>query len=287
MSAEDADRFARLRADGGGFLLTNVARFAVTGADRVRYLNGQVSNDVRKLVPGTAMRACVLSVKGRLDAVIWFWAEPDRIVVETEAALAEALAIRLERYIVADDVEITPLPVPRETHVFGAAAAGFADGRKISRMNLPGVDVAGDVPPSLTIANEDEIERLRIERLVPRWGAELGPDTLPAEAGLDRDAVDFHKGCYLGQEVVSRVQSVGHVNRSLRVFDVTHGAAPAAGAELFAAAENDRAAAVVTSIHLSPPVGLCYIRRGTPEEAALTTSDGASRIRLRPPTPFA
>lgn len=287
MSAEAADRFSRLLSEGGCFAVANVARFALTGADRVRYLNGQVSNDVRRLAPGEAMAACVLSARGKLDAVVWIWAEADRLVVEGDAAQAEPLSARLERYIVADDVELAPLPVAPTTHVFGSAAASFPAARRISRLNLPGVDLEGDVPADLLVATADEIERLRIENAVPRWGAELGPDTLPAEAGLDRSAVDFHKGCYLGQEVVSRVRSVGHANRALRVFDVVEGTPPAAGAELFVPAESGRPAAVITSIHLSPAVGLCYIRRGTPEEAALTTPDGASRIHLRPFRPTA
>ena len=284
MSAEAAARYSRLRSEGGCFPVTGVARFAVTGADRVRYLNGQVSNDVRKLVPGAALRACVLSARGKLDGVVWLWAEADRIVVECDDAIAEPLSMRLERYIVADDVEIAALPLESSTHVFGPWAEALPAARKISRLHLPGVDIEETPPAECLQATAEEVERLRIERLAPRWGAELGPETLPAEAGLDAVAVDFHKGCYIGQEVVSRIRSVGHANRSLRAFDVVEGAAPAIGAEFFGAGEASRPAAVVTSIHLSPPVGLCYIRRGTPEEAALTSPDGASRIQLRPAT---
>ena len=68
------------------------------------------------------------------------------------------------------------------------------------------------------MAGEDIAETLRIEAGVPRWGAELNEDTLPPEAGLDRAAIDYHKGCYIGQEVISRIKSVGHVNRSLTGF---------------------------------------------------------------------
>lgn len=276
--------YARLRDEGGYFPIRDVARLTLVGADRVRYLNGQVSNDVRRLTPGgPAIAACVLSAKGRLDAVVWIWAEPDRLVVETEAALAEPLAQRLERYIVADDVELAPAETAPGFHVFGAAAAG-RDGRAIDRLGLPGVDVT-DRPDGLPEAPPAAVERLRIERLVPRWGSELGPETLPAEAGLDATAVDFHKGCYIGQEVVSRVRSVGHANRALRVFEVIDGPVPAAGAEFFAEAGAGRAAAVVTSVDfaLSPALGLCYIRRGTTEGAVLGAADGSAHIQLRPP----
>ncbi len=283
MNAAAAERHSRLRSEGGWFALADRARFSVSGADRVRYLNGQVSNDVRKLVPGEALPACVLSAKGKLDAVVLLWAEPERIVVECDAVLAEPLAIRLERYIVADDVEIAPLPFVGSAHVFGPAAALVPDGRKVFRLGVPGIDVEGPAPAALIEATPDEIARLRIERLAPKWGAELGPDTLPAEAGLDTTAVDFHKGCYIGQEVVSRIRSVGHANRALRAFDLAEGIAPSVGAEFFLSGETARVAATVTSIHLSPALGLCYIRRGTPEGATLTTLDGASHIQLRPP----
>ena len=275
-------RIEQLREQGGAFAIADVARFAITGADRLRYLNGQVSNDLRKLVPGRAMQACVLSAKGKLDAVVWMWSEPERFVVECDATLAEPLSMRLERYIVADDVAVEPLPLPPTFHVFDPAAEGLA-GLQISRLGVPGVDVS-ELPSSVLEATPDEIERLRIEQCVPRWGAELGPDTLPAEAGLDATAVDFHKGCYIGQEVVSRIRSVGHANRALRAFDVISGEPPAPGAEFFEAAESARAAATVTSVHfaLSPAVGLCYIRRGTVEGAVLEAPAGASRIQLRP-----
>jgi folate-binding protein YgfZ len=279
-----ASRLARLRGEGGFFPVVDVVRFAFTGADRLRYLNGQVSNDLRKLEPGAAMAACILSAKGRLDGVVWIWSEGDRFVVEGDAALAEPLAMRLERYIVADDVEVAALPPVETFHVFGPAATAFSDARKIGRMNIAGVDVPS-APSGCLAATADEVERLRIENAVPKWGAELGPETLPAEAGLDALAVNFHKGCYIGQEVVSRIKSVGHANRALRVFDLIGGEPPAVGTEFFAPDESGRAAAVLTSIHfaLSPAVGLCYIRRGTREGAVLTTAATGSQIQLRPP----
>ena len=277
------ERLQRLRDEGGFFSIREVARFAFTGADRLRYLNGQVSNDLRKLAPGAAMRACVLSAKGRLDAVVWIWSEPDRLMVECEAPLAEPLAVRLERYIVADDVELAAWPESGGVHVFGRAS-NSCDGLRISRLGVPGVDQPDASKVDGLEATADELEWLRIERRLPKWGTELGPDTLPAEAGLDETSVDFHKGCYIGQEVVSRIRSVGHANRALRVFDTLAGT-PAPGDEFFAPGESGRPAAAVTSVHfpLSSAVGLCYIKRGTAEGAVLESPSGPSRIQLRQP----
>lgn len=283
--SEAADgRLARLRAEGGFFAVRDVVRFSVSGADRLRYLNGQVSNDLRKLLPDRALQACILSAKGKLDAVVWIWSEPDRLIVESDASLAEPLAMRLERYVVADDVEVSMWPRVDVMHVFGRVADDFS-GLNIPRLGVNGVDVPRAADFECLEATPDEIERLRIESCLPRWGAELGPDTLPAEAGLDATAVDFHKGCYIGQEVVSRIRSVGHANRALRMFDVVEGEPPAAGVEFFVPGETSRAAATVTSVHfaLSSAIGLCYIRRGTAEGAMLVSTNGQSRIQLRQP----
>ena len=67
-------------------------------------------------------------------------------------------------------------------------------------------------------ASAPEVTLLAIERGLPQWGWELTPETLPQEAGLEQSAVDFHKGCYVGQEVVSRIESAGRVNRHLTGF---------------------------------------------------------------------
>lgn len=277
----------------GFFSIQNVARLAFTGADRVRYLNGQVTADVKALPTDRAIRACVLSVKGKLDAVVWIWSSGEKLTVEVDAALAEPLTTRFERYIVSDDVEVIAEPVGECVHVIGEAVDHVPadwNPRRCTRIGVDGVDVdvAGAArllaESSIPRLGEDVVERIRIEHAIPRWGSELDRDTLPAEAGLDRLAVDFHKGCYIGQEVVSRIESVGHANRSLRVFDLVDGPVPDPGANFFEPTDPARPAATVTSVSfaLSPAVGLCYIKRGTPEERELESPAIGSRIKLRP-----
>jgi folate-binding protein YgfZ len=191
-----------------------VARISVTGADRVRYLNGQLSNDLRALEPGAAQQSLILTAKGKLCAVVNAWLEGEAIVVEAGGIAADDLLARLERYAISDDVAFEVLP---ETgvgwHVFGLAAEGLA-GLKIHRLGCEGRDVS-EIPASVPMASDADVEILRIERGVPQWGRELSEDTLPQEAGLEKSAVNFWKGCYVGQEVVSRIQSVGRVNREL------------------------------------------------------------------------
>ncbi len=216
MSTE-SDHFARLIEEGGCYRLPERAVIRVTGVDRLRYLNGQVSNDLRRLREDEAMPALVLTAKGKLCAVADFRVDGESILVETAASLGEELLARLERYAISDDVTFTPV-TETETgwHVFGKKAE-TREGLSIARLGVPGRDVESR-PEGMAEASADEIEVLRISRGVPLWGQELDENTLPQEAGLDRMTVDFMKGCYVGQEVVSRLKSVGRVNRHLCGF---------------------------------------------------------------------
>lgn len=206
---------SRLR--DGFFPLPALTRLRFTGADARRYLNGQLSNDVGSLAAGHALPALVLTAKGKLCAAVHLWEQEGAFVIEADAALRESLARRLERYIVADDVALEDVSDSAGGwHVFGPAAENFA-GLRISRIGLPGRDTSEE-PAGLARASADEMELLRIIHGAPKWGAELGEDVLPQEARLEETAVDFEKGCYVGQEVVSRLRSVGHVNRRLTGF---------------------------------------------------------------------
>lgn len=236
------------------------------------------------------MQACVVSAKGKLDGVVVIWIDEARLIVETDADLGEAMAARLDRYLVADDVEIETLPGREEYHAFGEVAErliknGFGL-RRANRIGVDGVDFDAADQNQVGAASELEsgdVNVLRIEKKIPRWGAELDPDTLPAEAGLDRTAVDFHKGCYIGQEVISRIQSVGRTNRTLASFVVMGDTIPRAGENLFATSGEEKPVGVITSVieHFELPsaVGLCYIKRGQEQATELISASGA-RLNL-------
>ena len=193
------------------------------GADRLRYLNGQVTNDLRKLVPGEAMQACLLTPKGKLSALLWITLEEDALLVEAPLELAEELPARLERYIVADDVTFEVVPSFSILHVFGPLMEHLdliaTPGIFIQRLGIPGKDIPSSLVNTLPFLKEPLsaalVEALRIKLRVPRWGFEVTADRLPAEARLEQATINYEKGCYLGQEVISRLRSVGHVNRLL------------------------------------------------------------------------
>lgn len=228
MSNADAARLLALQEKGGFFVLGPRSRFRLTGSDRVRYLNGQVSNDVRKAVEDKVISACVLTAKGKLCALAWLRSIGDALEIDAVPELRESLAERLERYIIADDVELEDVSKGSAiVHIFGPAAGLLEtpgeSGEKAleaTRLSEAGIDYWVNAKRAdewaehfkrsgLLEATRDEWEELRIGAGIPEWGSEIDENTLPQEAGLETHAVDFHKGCYVGQEVVSRIRSVG------------------------------------------------------------------------------
>ena len=317
-----------VRQHGGFADLSDRTKLRLTGADRVRYLNGQVTANVTRLKPGESVPACVTTAKGKLCAEVFITATSDALIIDAEPDLRETLHGRLERYIISDDAALEDVTdslallhrLPGAGEAAGAAVAGSETGKgavataMAKRFGIAGRDVF--VPVSelsawyekLSAGWDDEargpiapevLEVLRIESGVPRWGAELDEDTLPPEAGLDRTHVDYHKGCYIGQEVISRLKSVGHVNRRLVGLEVAEGteategtaAATAVGTQLFEAAaaapveesvapNNDsgahvggfipakplgRITSVARSLALGRTIALGYVRRGAPD----------------------
>lgn len=299
-------RYLDFRERGGLMDLSGRARFHLTGPDRVRYLNGQISNDVRGLPAGEARRACIMTAKGRLCAHIWYSATPDFLRVDAAGALREPLAARLERYIVADDVELVDAgESERLFHVLGPAAESVAGNTgataaRADRLGIPGWDIhvfAGEAEPlwqqleaTLPVVDDALQKTLRIEAGIPAWGAELSEETLPPEAGLDITAIDYHKGCYIGQEVISRLKSIGHVNRQLRGL-----LAPAddAGLDLQGAILHDpgdpekeagRITSAAYSFALARPAALGYVKRAVTAGTLLARlPDGRSvEVEVRP-----
>jgi len=223
---------------------------AFRGPDAVRYLNGQLTQDVRNL-GDTALPSCVTDAKGKLQFFVHVFRGPDDAIwIEGPVELAEELEARLTRYLIADDVEVENLSEAWQlVHVADSpeapeVVAGFV--RKAKRIGDEGYDVwlpAGAQFACIPLSHE-EAEARRIAARIPAWGAELVAGMLPPEAGLDRSAISYHKGCYIGQEVLSRIKAAGKVNRKLAAFSVPAGAK--AGDEL--ALPEGKVAGVITSV---------------------------------------
>ena len=88
------------------FDLSDRAKFRVRGSDRLRFLNGQITNDLRKATETEAIEACILNAKGKIDAHVFICAAQDAYLLDTDADLRETIPARLDRYIIADDVQV-------------------------------------------------------------------------------------------------------------------------------------------------------------------------------------
>ncbi len=155
------------------------SRIRLTGPDAERYLNGQVSNDVRLTEDGRMIEACILDAKGKLQFFVQIHREGEDLVVQGPIELAEELHARLDKYLIADDVEL--------------------------------IDESQDDEAFITVPNETR----RILNGTPKWPNEIYPGILPPEAGLEERAISYTKGCYTGQEVISRMKRAGKTNRHL------------------------------------------------------------------------
>jgi len=133
-------------------------------------------------------------------------------------------------------------------------------------------------------SSEARWEQLRVAQGIPKWGAELGEDTLPPEAGLELTHIDYHKGCYIGQEVISRLKSVGHVNRSLvRLKTVSGERLPDIGGGLFLGnAPGAESVGKITSAVYDisgEGVVLAYVKRGV-DSWEFQSANGIALVRF-------
>jgi tRNA-modifying protein YgfZ len=226
---------------------------AVRGPDARDFLQRMVSNDV----DAAPCQALLLTPKGRVIAplVVVQRADGDYLLL-TERGLGDVVRATLLRARFAAKCEIEP-----EEHT-SVLVLGEGGGIPNREYGIPAVEVLDADPPAELLADE-ELERLRIEARIPRWGREIDDRVLPAEAGLTETHVSFTKGCYPGQEPIARLHYRGKANRRLRVLAVE--GSPEPDTEVL---HGDKVVGRVTSS--VPGRALAYVRTDVPEDAALT-----------------
>ncbi len=229
-----------------------------------------VSNDVEALGPGESCEALLLTAKGRVIAPMTVYRRSaDDFVLLTEAELAENLRAALARSRFAAKVEVdledhsSVLVVGREAPPGAVANRDYG---------VAAYEVLDDETPSWGEIGDEELERLRIHAGTPRFGREIDERVLPAEAGLDRTAIDFEKGCYPGQEPIARQHYRGRVNRTLRLLALEGDKLPAYDAELDH--EGKVVGRVTSAVREDDHVlALAYVRVEVPRDAALRVGD--------------
>ena len=207
--------------------ITDRLGIILRGKDRISWLNGLVTCDLAKKGPADAAYGLIVEKKGRIQADFYAIPGPDSLALLVPAALRDDLVETLDHYLIMEDVELAAedlalfLVQSAEASALTAPFAGALD-----VLGQPGVAYA--VPASeadafaanLTLVDEPSWDAQRIEHGLPRFGVEFDATFYPQEASLEKLAVSFDKGCYLGQEVVYMLENRGHVKRKLVSLDV-------------------------------------------------------------------
>jgi folate-binding protein YgfZ len=262
------------------FDLSDRVKLRVRGNDRLRFLNGQLTNDVRKATEASAIGACVLNAKGKLDAHVFLTVEPEAFLLDADAELKKSLQPRLERYIIADDVQIEDVTDRLSIfHVLNARSPELPRNSRIisaNRFGESGSDIWVEAnqhdqlfqqwSAALTFCDADCAEALRIEQGIPRWGRELTGEIIPVEANLEERCIDYEKGCYIGQETISRMKMSGQTNKRLCGLVSVNDSPLLAGMKLFPMGEEKKEAGWVTSAthseRLGKKIALGFVKRG-------------------------
>jgi folate-binding protein YgfZ len=291
------------------------ARLRMTGEDRVRWLNGMVTNTVKDLAAGRLNYTFLLNAQGRIQGDGEVYALADALLLVTDKAQARKLAEHLDRFIIMDEVELAlddsaealglagpyaeailaKLGLTAETLAVGSFAvhAGVLAAKDdvghfilwVEPTAIPALwnklVAAGAVPCGI-----DAVESLRVLQGRPRYGVDIHEKTLAQETGQMR-ALNFNKGCYLGQEIVERIRSRATVHRGVCCLALA-GALPEPGESLFAENAPDTALGTITSITAvdAPTVrgmfALGTVRTGT-AGSTLHYAGGTARVLDRPP----
>ncbi|PIE13196.1 MAG: folate-binding protein YgfZ [Rhodobacterales bacterium] len=171
----------------------------ISGTDRVEFLQGLVTNDVRRLADGP-LYAALLTPQGKLIADFFLLEDNESILLDVAAELAPGLMQRLSMYRLRADVTIEETDLHLHRGLGDVPEDGVQDPRTAA---LGWRAYRREMAP----ADDVDWDALRVAHGVPEWGAELGPDSYILEQGFERlHGVDFRKGCYVGQEVTARMK---------------------------------------------------------------------------------
>jgi folate-binding protein YgfZ len=359
---------AALSQSAGVLDLSFRSRVCLTGADRIRFLHGQVTNDVKRLHVGEGCYAAITTNKGRMESDLNIFCLADELLLDFEPGLTGKVSKRLEKFIVADDVQIVDVTshygllsvqgpkaeeVIRALGLFTEIPAQAFNSVKISNATLGEIYLVNNArlllsplpakrgegqgegqnstssprpsPPfhgregenissgfDLFIPNSSlggvadkliaaakqmgggacgwqPFETARIEAGIPRFGVDMDETNLPLECDIENRAISYKKGCYIGQEVINRIHSFGHVTkelRGLRLADPTSAGLPLPqrGDKLFRdGKETGYVTSAVKSPTLNANIVLGYVRREANQigtELVLRTAAGESPAKI-------
>jgi folate-binding protein YgfZ len=318
--------FSALQNGCGIYDLGFRAWISLAGGDRVRWMNGMVTNNIRDLAVGHGVYAFLLNPQGRILGDMYVYNQGEALIVETDRSQVEKIIATFDHYIIMDDVEVTDISEKQ-------TAIGLTGPRSRAILNKAGIEVpnlepmqtitptctcdcdcmectvvCGECEPhesyEIWLAPKDvyktwqaliaaggtpvgseALEMQRIAAGIPLYGVDIHERDLPQETDQMR-ALNFNKGCYVGQEIVERIRSRGNVHRKFTGFRVEGAAAIAAGDKIVSGDKEVGEITSVASLRTSSSeqtVALGYIRRevGVPGREVMIGSVKATVAQLR------
>jgi len=319
LKQDNSTGYAALRERAAIVDRAGYGRLLLKGVDRRSYLQGLLTNDIEALAPGTGCYAAMLNAQGRMLTDMRVLELGDAVLLDVPAQVTRAIRDHLDNFVFSEDVTVEDVTAsrveiglygPRALEVLQAAGtegAAPSSPFSVTKVRIAGAEallVATDEPVAgfdvvsaaedgsrirqalmaagAETASEEAVETRRIERGRPRFGVDMTEDTIPLEAGLEERAISRTKGCYVGQEVIVRVQDRGHGRVARKLVGLTFDASaavPGAGAGIHSA---EREIGRVTSSAWSPalerPIALGYVHRDFTEPGTHVNVAGADAV---------
>lgn len=306
LSANDPG-YQALRSNAAWLDLSARGKIIASGEDRARLLHAMTTNQVQELKPGEGCYAFFLNPQGRILADVNLFCRENDFLLDVEPETRESLYQHLDHYIIADDVTLEDA-TPRIATVSLEGPQALAVAARIGApvpekawahlpwSNVTIANVSSTGAPALRFfvpvdekqalidkfalpeASPQAARVVRLENFQPRFGEDILGTTLSQETQLSH-AVNFNKGCYIGQEIVERVRSRGLVHRLLAGVEIDSTEAPELDTRLF---QGDQDAGKITSAVYSPAlgkvVGTAYLRRESAEPGTALTVNGHAAI---------
>lgn len=300
-SSDPDAEFAAATTMAALFDLGQRTQLELTGADRQKYLHNFCTNEIRNLRPGQSCEAFVTTIQGKIKAHIFVFADESSLWVDALPGCEDLLFAHLDKYLITEDVQFQRrskefvefyatgpevlsrlagqgLPVgdlPTSQHVRASLASHSIDIRRVDWLGGPGCLIQVPAAEATTVweslvagglqpAGSETYNALRIAAGFADYGIDLTEDNLAQEAARTNLAISFTKGCYLGQEPIARIDSMGHVNQELRILRLQSGPIPTAGAKVLMPGEVREAGTVTSAAwdySANAPVALAIIKR--------------------------
>ena len=307
----DPQREAKTVRESVGIIdISSRGKLVLRGADHLKFLQGMLTNDVKEKTPGAGVYAAILTPKGKMISDMRVFKNEDSVYMDIEPGMGGDIAQLLRRFKLSYKAEVLDVTGDycvlhacgsgcgeliskrlginvEQMNEYDHKAFGEATIMKLNRTGETGFDVlfenrrAGEIwnlllesSPAPGLSGQEALETLRIEAGIPVYGKDMDISTIPIEAGI-WDALDFEKGCYVGQEVIARIKWRGRVNWHLAYFAVQQDGCASPGDILWV---NEKKVGRITSSAYSPTLGkniaIGYIRREFRDFQGELTVDG-------------